>query len=65
MNTKTKSVDLGALQDAYIKTKAAYQSDLKAYVRAEDAKDRSREAFGTAEAALKAACKSVFAQPAP
>jgi hypothetical protein len=65
MNTKTKPVDLGALQDAYIKAKATYQTDLKAYNRAEEALGRSRESFATSEAALKAACKSVFAQPTP
>ena len=65
MNTKPKSVDLGALQDAFIKTKSNYASDLKVFTRAEDALARSREAFGTAEAALKAAVKTVFAQPTP
>jgi hypothetical protein len=65
MNAKSKPIDLGALQDAYIKAKSIYQSDLKASARAEDALGRSREAFGAAEAALKAAFKSVFAQPTP
>ena len=65
MTTKAKSVDLGALQDAFIKTKSTYLSDLKVYTRAENSLARSREAFGTAEAALKAAVKTVFAQPTP
>jgi len=65
MNTKGKPVDLGALQDNYIKSKANFASDLKVFTRAEDALARSREAFGTAEAALKAAVKTVFAQPTP
>jgi len=63
MNTKVKAVDLGALQDTFIKTKVALASDARAYARAEEALARSRKAFETADATLKAAVKVVFAQP--
>jgi len=46
MSTKSKSVDLGALQDDFIKAKAKHQSDIKAFINAEAALDRSRDAFG-------------------
>ena len=61
MDKKSKPVDLGALQDVYDKSKAQFAADLKIYMRAEEAKDRSREKFLIAEETLKAAVKTVLA----
>lgn len=57
---RPKSIDLGSLQDAYLKAKATLASDSKANVRAQETLDRSKQVFQQAYDELKAAAHTVL-----
>jgi hypothetical protein len=57
---KSKSIDLGALQDALALAKRAYATDAKALEKSRDSYERSKKTFQEAHEALKAGSRAVL-----
>lgn len=60
MAVKTKSIDLGALQDAFQMAKKLTETDRKNLLKSQEAYDRSKKALQSAEEALKSAASTVL-----
>lgn len=59
--TKSKSIDLGSLQDAFTKAKRQHELDAKGLAKAQSAHERSKRAFNEATESLKSAAMTVLA----
>lgn len=60
MSAKSKSIDLGALQDSYVQARRAFEQDSKHAEKALDAQTRSKAAFESAKDALAQASRTVL-----
>jgi hypothetical protein len=58
---KAKSIELGALQDAYLNAKRTYELNMKALAKAQDTFDRSKETYRSSHEVLKAAAHNILA----
>ena len=58
-NTKTKSVDLGKLQDQFEHAEREYRAAEKALARAGDDRDAKKARFAAADTALQTAVRGI------